>query len=299
MVNYCTKCGAHLDDSGVCPNCGAVYTVDITQESQSIAENDENISPTLQEQFQPVDLSGYFDAPQPEFESNAEHLQQNYAQNAEYPQQKANIKFTMPLLITDCLDCIKDFFTKEPMISVEKVINGRKYLWTILAGLNVLAASLCVAGITGNGFNQLIEKLFGSYAFMMSIVEEYGFGQMMLLFFVSLISFAVMFFASSACEYVFLLSVQKKTAFGDVLQITSISYFPMTIACAAAFVFSFFLLPMSAVLLIAGFIASFMLLNESAKKLAGDVPFWRAVLNNIAHVVIAMVIISIALSIAL
>ncbi|MGN0473627.1 MAG: hypothetical protein ACI4IJ_00915, partial [Acutalibacteraceae bacterium] len=87
--------------------------------------------------------------------------------------------------------------------------------------------------------------------------------------------------------------------FEDLFKAVAISYFPMTIACAAAFIFSFFLLPMSFILLIAGFIAGFMLLNESLKKLAGELPFWGVVLSNIVQVVVTIIIIYATLSIVM
>lgn len=333
MSNFCTNCGGQLNENGVCTNCGAVYTfAGQPQEEIFVDANgvyvDANGNPILPEQFQPVDLSGYYeqprqdypqqdyqpdaDYPQQDYSQNVDYSQQNYQYNADYSQQDyesnadysqqsyaQNKNFEMPAIITEWIGFAKSFFTKDPSDVIDETMSGTNHSWAIFAGLNAFFAALCTAGIVGNGFNNIIDALFGSYTYMANFIQGYSFGQMFLLFFVSLISFAVLFFAASLCEYVFLSAMQKKAEFEDLFKAVAISYFPMTIACAAAFIFSFFLLPMSFMLLIAGFMASFMLLNESLKKLVGELPFWGMVLSNIVQVVVTIIIAYIAISIAL
>ncbi len=351
MANFCTNCGNQLDENGVCRNCGSVYTfAEQPQEEIFVDANgvyvDANGNPIPPEQFQPVDLSGYYpqtqqdytqpnvdysqadysqqnyqpnveysqtDYSQQNYQPNVEYSQtdysqQNYQPNADYSQQdytqqnyaQQSKSFEMPAIITEWLGSAKSFFTKNPSDVIDEAVGGTNHSWAIFAGLNAVFAALCTAGIVGNGFNALIKQILGAFAsYAMNFIGDYGFGKMFLLFFISLISFAVLFFAASMCEYVFLSAMQKKVEFEDLFKAVAISYFPMTIACAAAFIFSFFLLPMSFILLIAGFIASFMLLNESLKKLAGELPFWGMVLSNIVQVVVTMIIAYVAISIAL
>ena len=338
MNNYCRNCNTMLNENGVCPNCGSVYSINPAQPVQEeqifVDDNgvylDANGNPLSPEQFNPVDLSNYYSAPQQNYAPAPEYPQQNYAPTAEYPQQnyastpeysqqnyapnagypqqnyapnagyqQPSAPREMPAIIKEWLECAVKFFTKEPMESVDAVMNGTHLSWTIFAGLNAFFAALCMSGIVGNGFNKLIETIFGSYTFMMNFVQGYDFGQMFILFLTALVSFAVLFFAASACNYVFLTVVKKKAEFEDLFKVTAISYFPMTVACAAAFIFSFFLLPVSAVLLVAGFVASMMLLNESMKKLADDLPFWGMVISNMVQVIVTMIIAYIAIVIAL
>ena len=356
MSSFCTNCGGRLDDNGVCSNCGAVYTfAEQPQDEIFVDENgvyvDANGNPIPPEQFQPVDLSGYYaqanaDYAQQSYQSNADYTQQNYQSNADYTQQNYQpnadyaqqnyqpnadyaqqnyqpnadyaqqnyqpnadyaqqnyqqpTTFKMPAIITEWLGCAKSFFTQEPSKVIDEAMGGVNRSWAIFVGLNAFFAALCTAGIVGNGFKSFIDMILGSFAsYAMNFIDDYGFGKMFLLFFVSLISFAVLFFAASMCEYIFLSAVQKKAGFEELFKALAISYFPMTIACAAAFIFSFFLLPMSFILLISGFIASFMLLNESLKKLAGELPFWGMVLSNIVQVVVTIIITYAAISIAL
>ncbi len=342
MLNFCKNCGNQLSENGVCPNCGSVYTLaEQPQEQVFVDANgayaDAEGDSVASEQFQPVDLSGYYEQPQQDYApqnveysqqdyapQNVEYSQQDYApQNVEYSQQdyapqnieysqqnyaqqnyapqgtQPNGQMSMPLIITEWIGCAKSFFTKAPSDVIDETMSGTNRSWAIFGGLNALFAALCTAGIIGNGFNSLIESILGAYSYLMNFVGGYDFGSMFLLFFVSLIAFVALYFAVSLCEYAFLTAMQKKANFEDIFKIVSISYFPMTIACAAAFILSFFLLPMSFMLLIAGFIASFMLLNESVKKLAGELPFWGMVLSNVIQVVITIIVAYIAITIAL
>ncbi|MDD6396410.1 MAG: hypothetical protein PUB37_09575 [Firmicutes bacterium] len=334
MSSFCTNCGGRLNDNGVCQNCGAVYTFDGQPQDEIFVDAngvyvDANGNPIPPEQFQPVDLSGYYTQPndgyvQQNYQPNAGYPQQNYQPNAGYPQQNYQTDagypqqdyqpnagypqqnysqpktFKMPAIITEWLGCAKSFFTQEPSNVIDEAIGETNHSWVIFAGLNAFFAALCVSGIVGSILNNIIEKMLGAFAsYLMDLTDASGFGQMFLLFFISLISFAVLFFAASMCEYVFLSVVKKKVEFEDLFKAVAISYFPMTIACAAAFIFSLFLLPMSFILIIAGFIAGFMLLNESLKKLAGELPFWGVVLSNIVQVVVTIIIIYAALSIVM
>lgn len=199
--------------------------------------------------------------------------------------------------IKDWLDCAKTFFQKEPFAAVDKVLDGGTHLWAIFAGLNVIFGAFCIAGMFGNGFLWLIDKVFGSYAMLITFYKEYTFGNLFALFLFSLLTLALLFCAVTGCEYALFSLSKKKARIETLIKLVAISFFPMTIACVAAYIFSFFLMRVAAAILFAGAIASFRLLNESIRREEEDLPFWNVVLCNVAQMVATMLIVSISLAV--
>lgn len=199
--------------------------------------------------------------------------------------------------VKDWLDCVITFFKEEPFAAVDKVLDGGIHLWAIFAGLNIVCGALCIAGMFGNGFVWLIDKVFGSYSMLISFYKEYTFGNLFVLFLFSLLMLALLFCAVTGCEYALFSLSKKKPRIEQLVRVVAISFFPMTIACAAAYLLSFFLMRVAAAILFAGAIASFRLLNESIRSEEGDLPFWNVVLCNVAQTVAAMIMVSISLAV--
>lgn len=213
--------------------------------------------------------------------------------------QPAPKKVTVSLIeyLKDWLDCVVSLFKDEPFAAVDKVLGGGTHLWAMFAGLNVIFGAFCIAGMFGNGFVWLVDKVFGSYAMLIGFYKEYTFGNIFVLFLFSLLTVVLLFCAVTGCEYVLFSLSKKKPRVERLLRISAISFFPMTIACAVAYIFSFFLMRVAGMIIFAGAITSFQLLNEAAKREAGELPFWNVVLCNIAQTVAAVIIVSITLAV--
>ena len=203
--------------------------------------------------------------------------------------------------LVECLknwiDCAVSFFKDGPFAAVDKVLDGGMHLWAIFAGLNVIFGAFCIAGMFGNGFVWLVDEVFGSYAMLISFYKEYTFGNIFVLFLFSLLTVLLLLLAIAGCEYALFVLSQKKPRVERVIRIVAISFFPMTIACVAAYIFSFLLMRVAATIIFAGAIASFRLLNQAAEREAGEFPFWNVVLCNIAQMVAAVIIVGITLAV--
>lgn len=281
------------------------------QEVPSAEEVPEELYPDLDivtdevEEVQPEPVYSYPPQPeQSETPSYADYGSSNTAAYAEpvppsQPQEQPAPKKSNGAgeAVKDWLDCAVSFFQEEPFAPVDKVLKGGTHLWAIFSGLNVIFGAFCIAGMFGNGFLWLIDKVFGSYSMLISFYKEYTFGNLFVLFLFSLLTLALLFCAVTGCEYALFSLSQKRPRVEKLVRLVAISFFPMTLACVAAYIFSFFLMRVAAAILFAGAIASFRLLNESVRREEGEFPFWNVVLCNVAQMVAAMLIVSISLAV--
>lgn len=298
MTNYCTYCGTTLDPDGTCPHCGAMFDpvpayeepteamplTDAAEEVETYESVPTYAEPAYEQPYTPYQPEPSYQPPQPEPSAS----QPNPA-----PSAGKSGGFDVSELFFEWLDCAKTFFSPDPFQATERVIKGDNYVWAVFALLHVFFASLCTAAMTGNGFNWMVNKIFGGSVAMLNFIESYTFGGLFALFLFGLLTLMGYVCAVAGIEYGFLGVDKKSLPFMTVLRTVSICCFPMTIACAAAFLFSFVLMPMAFVLLVAGMLASLGLLNESIKRQAGEMNFWSTMLCNVAQIVAAMLIVSI------
>lgn len=372
MSQFCSRCGAPLNEDGRCPNCDASYSVegifdqpqvfgsgygsgsdiadtpDIAEEvDESSSDSGYDMGYTYMPYAEPEEedpgseepgtdyaapqVSDYGDTPSQESdygyavpqESDYGYTSsqptdyaytpsgaQGYNAAAPYASQTAP---TQPSpapasrqrsaaglgdALKDWWDCAIAFFRNEPFDAADRVMKGGTSLWGIFAGLNVVFGAFCVAGMFGNGIQWLIEKVFGSYVLMMlNNNHDYTFGTMSGLFFFSLLMLAVLFCAAVGCGYALLSFNKKKPRVDKLIRLTAIAFFPMTVACAAAYIFSFFMIRLAGLLLLAGAIAGFHLFNEMVRREYGDLPFWHVVLCNVAQLVAGFLCVTVALAV--
>ncbi|MBQ1412914.1 MAG: hypothetical protein IIY93_06975 [Clostridia bacterium] len=195
----------------------------------------------------------------------------------------------------DWLDCAVTFFRDEPFAAADRVMKGDMYLWAIFASLNGVLGALCLAGMYGSGFTWLVEKVLGSYAVMLvSTTNGLTFGNLFGLFLFSLLMMAALFCATVGCGYGLLSINRKKPRLGALVRTVAIAFFPMTAACAGAYLLSFIMIRVAGLLLCVGVIASFRLFNELVRRENGDLPFWHTVLCNAAQLLAATLLVSFA-----
>lgn len=338
MSEFCTRCGAPLNEDGRCPNCDASYSVEgIFDEPQvygnSYGSDDADTADITGESIgsNAVDEIPYAeDVPEPAYTpqnsdygygyhdsgndsggysnygtGGSDYQSQYYAPPAsEQPTPSATTapprKRAMSAgdMLKDWLNCAISFFKEDPFAAAERVTKGDTYLWAIFAGLNVVFGSFCIAGMFGNGFKWLVEKVFGSYVVMLvSTNNDYTFGNMFGLFMFSLLMLAALFCATVGCAYGVLSVNKKKPRIEALIRVVAIAFFPMTAACVAAYIFSFFMIRLAGFLLFVGAIASFHLFNELVRRENGDLPFWHVVLCNAAQLLAGAILVSIALAV--
>ena len=107
----------------------------------------------------------------------------------------------------------------------------------------------------------------------------------------------MLFCGVTACEYGLLSLEKKKPRIDGLIRTVAVCFFPMTAACAGAYLFGFLFFRLAAVCLLAGTMASFTLLNKAIEKHYGDLPFWHVILCNVAQMVAALLIISFSLTV--
>ena len=305
MTNFCTNCGTILGPDGICPNCGMAYEPD-TAVSETATSGESGAYAYSEENTYAQPEPSYY-APQPEPAkmpdppSEQPYYPPYQPQSAPVQQPTPSVSpagrgFDFVALLTDWLTHAKGFFTPEPLKTAQDVIAKDEYVWAVFAALNVIVGALCTSAMTGNGLNWVISKVFGTFAGMDGFVEGYSFGALLAIFFFSLLTLAGFTAAAAGIGYGFLLLEKKHLSFMTTLKTVSVAFFPLTLTCAAAFVFSFFLYPMAAVLLLAGILASVSLFNELMQKQAGERNFWVTALCNAAQVVAGIIIVSISIS---
>lgn len=325
---FCTRCGSPLNEDGTCPHCDAPYSVDSIFDEPRVFDSTYDAAGSgfpassepvdyaeevpQAEEYPAVDTVNYEYAeeqPQPDYASYA--APQSVPNDTPRYEERGGTAYTEPQqpsapkrksggaggAVKNWIDCAISFFKADPFGAVDSVLRGETHLWAIFAGLNVVFGAFCIAGMFGNGFVWLIDKVFGSYAMLISFYKEYTFGNLFVLFLFSLLMLALLFCAVTGCEYALFSLSQKKPRIEKLVRIVAISFFPMTIACAAAYIFSFFLMRVAAAIVFAGAVASFRLLNETVRREEGELPFWNVVLCNAAQVVATMIIVSIALAV--
>ncbi len=311
MTNFCTNCGTILGPDGICPNCGMAYEPDTavsdTETATSVDISDIDAYAYDEEPtYLTQEPSDYAPQPEPDREPDVPSEQPYYPpyQPQSAPVQRpapsaspASRGFDFVSLLTDWLTHAKGFFTPEPLKTAQDVITKDDYVWAVFAALNVIVGALCTAAMTGNGLNWVISKVFGTFAGMDSFLEGYTFGALLAIFFFSLLTLAGFTAAAAGIGYGFLLIEKKHLSFMTTLKTVSVAFFPLTMTCAAAFLFSFFLYPMAAVLLLAGLLASVSLFNDLIQKQAGEMNFWVTALCNAAQVVAGIIIVSISISV--
>lgn len=330
MSEFCTRCGAQLREDGICPNCDGSYTVSgIFDQPQVQPESAPVYAEEAPDVAEPV-----YDAPDtaesyaytPSYESANETPSSDYTfgntgydsgssydnsgygsgnSYGGYSSQPSSAAAAAPRAkktgVADALkewvDCVVSFFKGDPLGTVDDVMKGETWQWAIFAGLNVILGALCTAGMFGNGFRWMLDKVFGSYAMLVGFYKEYNFGNMFVLFLFSLFTLSVLFCGVTACEYGLLSLEKKKPRIDKMISMTAICFFPMTAACAGAYLFSFFFFRLAAVLLLGGAMASITLLNKAVENHYGNLPFWHVVLCNVTQMVAALLIISFSLTV--
>ena len=306
MTNFCTNCGTILGSDGVCPNCGMVFASDAAgsetvpgSESGAYAYGGENTYAQPEpSNYAPQPESGKM--PDPPSEQPYYPSYQPQSDPVRQPAPSANAsarKFDLAAQLKGWLTHARGFFTPEPLRTARQVIAGEDYVWAVFAAINVIVGALCTSAMTGNGLNWVISTVFGTFAGMDSFLEGYSFGALVAIFFFSLLTLAGFTAAAAGIAYGFLLIEKKHLSFMTTLKTVSVAFFPLTLTCVAAFVFSFFLYPMAAVLLLAGILASVSLFNELIQKQAGERNFWVTALCNAAQVVAGIIIVSISISV--
>lgn len=313
MNNFCTRCGSPLNEDGTCPNCDTVYgiegifdepeipdaTYDTDKSDFAYDDNDIEYGQSTASEYDYFNNDYDYDKqPEPDDSYDDDNAEQNRSEQSQQEQPSYQGKLDKIVdSVKDWMNCAASFFKKEPFDAVDNVLNGRTYLWIIFVGLNVIFGAFCIAGMFGNGFVWLLEKVFGSYAMLVSFYKEYTFGNIFVLFLFSLFTVLLLFCVAVGCEYALFSSSGKRTGIEKLARIVAISFFPMTIACAAAYIFSFFLIRVAGMIVFAGAIVSFRLLNEVAKREVGEMPFWNVALCNIAQAVAAVIIVCITLAV--
>ena len=190
----------------------------------------------------------------------------NYGQPGQNPQGYNNVPPKAPAgpnVLTFALDYIKGFFSADPMAVLDKAVNEKQHVWSILGGGSVLLVTLAAFGVLRNSV-MLVLAMIPGYSY-------FGYGVDLTaikvkFFFLSLLVIVGFFFASSGLTALFLSLQKQKADFFQSMNMMAVASLPLAVCGAAAFLISFIYVPLSLLLLIAGVIFKCIMLSEGLKK---------------------------------
>ena len=190
----------------------------------------------------------------------------NYSQPGQNPQGYNNVPPKAPAgpnVLTFALDYIKGFFSADPMAVLDKAVNEKQHVWSILGGGSVLLVTLAVFGILRNSILSIL-ALFSGYSFFGYDVDLTGLKAKV--FFFVLLTVAAFFFASAGINTLFFYAQKQKADYIQNMNILSAANLPLAVCGAAAFLISFIYNPVAVLLLVAGVIFRYIMLFEALKK---------------------------------
>ena len=199
------------------------------------------------------------------------------------------------------LDCAKAFFSKEPHKAVDAVTKSH-FMWIVFGVVNVVFAALGTSVVFSNAVDWAKEHLFGEGVSMLfdSIVqsqEETNAVPTLGIFFFSLLTMAGVLAAFAGIQYLFSILEGKRLPLFRTFKAVTICFFPMTIMCLTAFIFSFFFVTASFVFVLIGMLGSITMFNDYAKRTTGEMSFWGRVLCNAAQIVATAMILGLSVSV--
>ena len=248
---YCFRCGAQVGSNGVCPNCG-----------QPVLSQSEYEQPVQKEVNQAQ--QGY-----------------NYGQSG-YPQQSyqqvARKAPSGPNLFTYALDYVKAFFSADPTTALDKAVNEKHHVWSILGAGSVLLITFGVFGILLNCVNAVVEAISGipfAGVAMGSYTEQINDAKVGL-FFEPLVIILVFFFASAGLGMLFFKLQKKNVSYIQNLNLLSVAMLPLAVCGGAAFIISFIYIPLALLLLFSGVFFKYIMLYDGLKKIVAfeKNPIW-------------------------
>lgn len=293
MTRYCTNCGSELNEDNTCPTCGAVFDEEDTvtvPEPEAAGDGYEDYSVFRRPEKSALEEEAA-DEPvaAPEPAAAAAHT------GARSSGLSKDIDAAA--LFGEWLENVRGFFSSRPLDAADIAVKDGSPLWLVYTVVNVVAGALCTAAMTGNGLNWLLGRVFGSFAATEGFVEEYSFGGLTAIFLFSLVTLSGLTAAASGILYGFLKLENQPHSYLDAVRVVSFAFFPLTLTCVAAFVFSFFLYPMAAVLLLTGILTTTALQNDILRRQDCEMNFWVKGLCAAAQLVAGIVIVTISMAV--
>ena len=197
---------------------------------------------------------------------------------------------------------VKNFFSPKPDDVFTDVINSKKHVWVIFAGIYVLLSALAIMLILSGQIMGMIRSLFGTdfgREFLADIggrnvinqvmreIMPYGglFGSGLLL---GIISFVVL----SGCIKLLCNFKKLDVCFISVMNIVSLSLIIYNAAMLVAIIFSFFFIQFSIILIVVGAIGSLIMLYNGIQKVISlnSNSFWAFLIINALHIIIIALI---------
>ena len=195
------------------------------------------------------------------------------------------------------LDCMKAFFSKEPHKAVDAVVKSH-FMWIFFGVVNVVCAALGTSVVFSNAVDWAIEKVIGLDSFMLSnLISKDINTSGASIFFFSLLTMAGILAAFAGIQYLFSVLEGKRLPLFKTFKAVTICFFPMTLMCLLAFLFSFFFVTASFVLVLVGMLGSITMFNDYAKRMTGEMSFWGRVLCNAAQIVATAMILGVSVSV--
>lgn len=290
MDKFCTKCGAELNEDGLCPNCSAGQAESAAEETAPVI-NEENTQPTTTEPEQPEE------APvQTEPEAETQVSEDNKPENSvEPPQATVDIP---PAEVADVQPSkfyyafrqvgklLGHFFSKRTVDTISDQYSERLPIWVILLPVCAIisALSMTLSFDATHGLSIGAGSLFSGMK--LSGLEVF------------LISFAMSVaveFVYSIAVIIFLKSFKIKTSFKSAANLTLSAYIAVSIIDLFNILTIGFFKSESTTLSGFGMIAFILLLYLGITKvLDGKKPFWSFFLMmtcaSIAALIVALVV---------